>query len=54
MKSEKAHDFRAKILLVDDEPVVLRVLSHVLIAENYSVTAVSSGSDAITALHAIL
>ncbi len=38
------------ILLVDDTFVVLKVLSRELIAEGYSVTAVSSGSEAISAL----
>ena len=38
------------ILLVDDEAVILKVLSRELTAENYSVTAVSSGSEAISAL----
>lgn len=38
------------ILLVDDEIVIRRVLSRELRAENFSVTAVSSGSEAISAL----
>jgi YesN/AraC family two-component response regulator len=42
--------FAPKILLVDDEPIILKGLSRELIAENYAVTAVSSGSDAINAL----
>jgi DNA-binding NtrC family response regulator len=38
------------ILLVDDEFVILKVLSRELRAENFSVTPVSSGSEAISAL----
>lgn len=50
MKSEEVHDLSPTILLVDDELVVLKGLSRELIAEDYSVTAVSSGSAAISAL----
>jgi DNA-binding NtrC family response regulator len=50
MTSEEIHDFHPTILLVDDEIVVLKVLSRELKAEDYVVTAVSSGSDAISAL----
>ncbi len=39
------------ILLVDDELAILKVLSRDLREENFLVTAVSSGSDAIRALH---
>jgi DNA-binding NtrC family response regulator len=38
------------ILLVDDEFVILKVLSRELRAENFSVTPVLSGSEAISAL----
>lgn len=40
----------SSILLVDDEKVILQILSRELRAENYKVTAVSSGSDAIREL----
>ncbi len=50
MNPEKAHDLPPKILLVDDELVIRRVLSYELRAENFSVTAVASGSEAISAL----
>lgn len=42
---------RPTILLVDDELAILKVLSRDLREENFLVTAVSSGSDAIRALH---
>lgn len=41
---------KPSILLVDDDTVILNVLSWRLKAEDFSVTAVSSGSDAISAL----
>ena len=50
MKSEEVYDLSPTILLVDDELVVLKVLSRELTAEHYSVTAVSSGREAISAL----
>jgi CheY-like chemotaxis protein len=40
----------ASILLVDDELVILKVLSRELRAENFLVTAISSGKEAINAL----
>ena len=40
------------ILLVDDDSVILTVFSWRLRAEHFSVTAVSSGSEAISALQA--
>ncbi len=38
---------RPKILIVDDEPVMLRYLRTVLESESYSVEAVSSGAEAV-------
>ncbi len=50
MNLKKAYDMPSTILLVDDEIVILKGLSRELRAENYSVTAVSSGGEAINAL----
>ena len=50
MISDEGHTLAPSILLVDDELVIRRVLSRELRAENFSVTAVSSGSEAISAL----
>lgn len=50
MTSKEIHGLPPTILLVDDEFIVLKGLSRELTAENYSVTAVSSGSEAISAL----
>jgi DNA-binding NtrC family response regulator len=44
----------ASILLVDDELVILKVLSLELRAENFLVTAASSGNEAINALQSTL
>lgn len=41
---------RPEILVVDDEDVALGNLAHVLKKENYEVTAVSSGAEALAAL----
>jgi DNA-binding NtrC family response regulator len=50
MISDEGQTLAPSILLVDDELVIRRVLSRELRAENFSVTAVSSGSEAISAL----
>ncbi|MGB3224722.1 MAG: response regulator [Desulforhopalus sp.] len=50
MISDEGQTLAPSILLVDDELVIRRVLSRELRAENFSVTAVSSGNEAIDAL----
>lgn len=50
MISDEGQNLPPSILLVDDELVIRRVLSRELRAEKFSVTAVSSGSEAIGAL----
>lgn len=50
MISDEGQTLPPSILLVDDELVIRRVLSRELRAEKFSVTAVSSGSEAIGAL----
>lgn len=50
MISGEGQTISPSILLVDDELVIRRVLSRELRAENFLVTAVSSGSEAIGAL----
>ncbi|MEE8094558.1 MAG: response regulator, partial [Gammaproteobacteria bacterium] len=49
--AQAAAETKGKILLVDDDPGLLRLLSIRLRAENYDVEAVESAHKALGALH---
>jgi two-component system response regulator GlrR len=49
--ASKTSDAKGKILLVDDDPGLLRLLSIRLRAEQYEVEAVESAHNALAVLH---
>src|SRR5690606_13674694 len=46
----RVHGEKRKLLLVDDDPLNLRVLANILSTENYDIQAVTSGKEALAKL----